>query len=68
MRVSQATVAQRLVIKFHLMFVKEQGKGIALVVTIEARGKDDSGGDGDVGETEEELERRACEEEEALQL
>ncbi|KAH0941637.1 hypothetical protein HID58_001274 [Brassica napus] len=47
---------------------EEQGKGIALVVTIEARGKDDSGGDGDVGETEEELERRACEEEEALQL
>ncbi|KAF3603365.1 hypothetical protein F2Q69_00033780 [Brassica cretica] len=45
----------------------EQGKGIALVVTIEARGKDDSGGDGDVGETEEELERRACEEE-ALQV
>ncbi|CAN6986889.1 unnamed protein product [Brassica rapa subsp. trilocularis] len=43
-------------------------KGIALVVTIEARGKDDSGGDGDVGETEEELERRACEEEEALQV
>ena len=51
MRVSQATVAQRLLIKFHLMFVKEQGKGIALVVTIEARGKDDSGGDGDVSQT-----------------
>ncbi|WZY69255.1 hypothetical protein YC2023_001495 [Brassica napus] len=29
----------------------EQGKGIALVVTIEARGKDDSGGDGDVSQT-----------------
>ncbi|CAF2149252.1 unnamed protein product [Brassica rapa] len=26
-------------------------KGIALVVTIEARGKDDSGGDGDVSQT-----------------